>query len=907
MRITSIDIIGYGKWSDAHFNNIANFQVFYGENEAGKSTIMAFIHSILFGFPTKQQSIPRMEPKNGGPYGGRLTLEDTPLGKVIIERLKGKATGDVRIYYGDGQTAGEEKLPEIIGEIDRNTYEAIFSFDIHGLQNIHQWKKREFERYLLATGTTGSDALLKGAEALQKKLDSLYKPSGRNPLINQQLKKVKEAQQAFQNAKKQNAQYEQLINEKEQAIVRQTELQNEKTTMRVELDTLATLADLWSLYQEWKALSNKASETTEAIFPPDGVIRLEHLHLREKEWQNQLIQLEERQKNLISNNNYEHSAFFAENEAEVTYLIETYAAFGEREIQLKNLKQEIKFQQVDTKQPLRIWSSELEQTMIHLKEKEQSHKEQQHDIQLKLKFTNDSEEKLQKKIDQIEAEMWDNKTFQQAKEKLQDSPKTSKTKTMVSLGIFAVAFVLMIVFQAIWSVALVFVSALIVGYAFITTGKSSPTNNEQILAFLEQKKIRQEWQQLLNEMDMVASQIAELRAAENKLSENIYQHTMELRHFFSDLGINSEPSSNWHYELSIYKKNSEKRQLAMELISKLEPLAEKQEAYRARLENLKLPIDYTDTEEKITFLRQGLLYYRNHLTENAKLAEKLEQVTMQLDLVKQDLLLVKKEKADLLERANVSNEEDFRMAAMRVKEEQKWRERLVLIEAQLEPEKREALNRYENQATIKEKELQLEESLRQIELEQEQLHASLAAQNHAIDKLEEGGTFAVLMQEFYSEKSKLQQISAEWTETKLALQMLQNTMQQLQEGKLPKTLKLASEYFNHLTSGNYRKVYLQDNRLQVESKDSIPFFPEELSQATKEQLYLAIRFALIDVIHKDFPLPIIIDDGFVHFDSSRMGQMMQLLQKRKSENQVIFFTCHQETRKYFSSEDIRVL
>ncbi|EAF1497219.1 AAA family ATPase [Listeria monocytogenes] len=907
MRITSIDIIGYGKWSDAHFNNIANFQVFYGENEAGKSTIMAFIHSILFGFPTKQQSIPRMEPKNGGPYGGRLTLEDTPLGKVIIERLKGKATGDVRIYYGDGQTAGEEKLPEIIGEIDRNTYEAIFSFDIHGLQNIHQWKKKEFERYLLATGTTGSDALLKAAEALQKKLDSLYKPSGRNPLINQQLKKVKEAQQAFQNAKKQNAQYEQLINAKEQAIVRQTELQKEKTTMRVELDALATLADLWPLYQEWKALSNKASETTEATFPPDGVIRLEHLNLREKEWQNQLIQLEERQKNLISNNNYEHSAFFAENEAEVTYLIETYAAFGEREIQLKNLKQEIKFQQVDTKQPLRIWSSELEQTMIHLKEKEQSRKEQQHDIQLKLKFTNDSEEKLQKKIDQIEAEMWDNKTFQQAKEKMQDSSKTSKTKTMVSLGIFAVAFVLMIVFQAIWSVALVFVSALIVGYAFITTGKSSPTNNEQILAFLEQKKIRQEWQQLLNEMDIVASQIAELRAAENKLSENIYQHTMELRHFFSDLGINSEPSSNWHYELSIYKKNSEKRQLAMELISKLEPLAEKQEAYRARLENLKLPIDYTDTEEKITFLRQGLLYYRNHLTENAKLAEKLEQVTMQLDLVKQDLLLVKKEKADLLERANVSNEEDFRMAAMRVKEEQKWRERLVLIEAQLEPEKREALNRYENQATIKEKELQLEESLRQIELEQEQLHASLAAQNHAIDKLEEGGTFAVLMQEFYSEKSKLQQISAEWTETKLALQMLQNTMQQLQEGKLPKTLKLASEYFNHLTSGNYRKVYLQDNRLQVESKDSIPFFPEELSQATKEQLYLAIRFALIDVIHKDFPLPIIIDDGFVHFDSSRMGQMMQLLQKRKSENQVIFFTCHQETRKYFSSEDIRVL
>lgn len=157
-------------------------------------------------------------------------------------------------------------MPEIIGEIDRNTYEAIFSFDIHGLQNIHQWKKKEFERYLLATGTTGSDALLKTAETLQKKLDSLYKPSGRNPLINQQLKRVKEAQQAFQNAKKQNAQYEELINEKEQATARQAELQIEKTTKRVELDTLETLGDLWPLYQEWKALSNKASQKRKLLF-----------------------------------------------------------------------------------------------------------------------------------------------------------------------------------------------------------------------------------------------------------------------------------------------------------------------------------------------------------------------------------------------------------------------------------------------------------------------------------------------------------------------------------------------------------------------------------------------------------------------------------------------------------------
>ncbi|MBC1375165.1 AAA family ATPase [Listeria sp. FSL L7-1699] len=907
MRITSIDIVGYGKWSDAHFNHVSDFQVFFGENEAGKSTIMAFIHSILFGFPTRQQSIPRMEPKNGGPYGGRLTLEDTPKGKVIVERLKGKATGDVCIYYEDGQVAGEEKLTEIMGEIDRNTFEAIFSFDIHGLQNIHQWKKKEFERYLLATGITGSDALLKTAEILQKKLEVLFKPSGRNPAINQQLKKVKDSQLAFQEAKKLNAKYELLLAEKEEEKVRQIELQEEKTAIRVELDSLNTLLDLWPIYQEWKALNEKATHSTEATFPPDGIIRLEHLQLREKEWQNQLIQLEERQKNLISKNNFEHTSFFTENEAEITFLIETYGAYTERELQQNSLEKEIKYYQTNAKQTPKKWTKELEQKLLRIKGLEQGNKQQQHDIQLELKLLQETEEKLQKKIDQIESNMWENKRFQQEKEKVNLKEKSSLTKPIVAVGIFLVALVILMIFQSIWSMAFAFTAALIAIFLFVTTKTSTSSSNQEILTFLEQKQIRQEWQQLLSEMDVVASQLAQLKERQNSIINAKYNYQSNLNQLFTDLEINEIPEEDWELIIQDYKENSEKNQLAAELIRKLEPLVEKQHSYQVRLENLHLPIESNNMEEKISFLRQGLLYYRNNLTENAKLAEKMEQITMQLELVKHDLLLVNGEKKDLLKQAKVNNEDEFRLVAMRVKEEQQWRERLILLEAQLEPEKRLALSQFSAQEVIKEKELQLEEKLRKIELEQENIHAMLASKNHEIATLEEGGTFSTLMQDFYSEKSQLQQMTREWTETKLALQILQETMRSLQEGKLPKTLTLATDYFNHLTNGNYTKVYLQENRIQVESKDVISFFPEELSQATKEQLYLAIRFALIDVIHKDFPLPIIIDDGFVHFDSARMIQMMQLLKKRKSTNQVIFFTCHQETRKYFSSEDIRML
>ncbi|MBC1483110.1 AAA family ATPase [Listeria sp. FSL L7-1509] len=907
MKITSIDIIGYGKWSNAHFDCRADFQVFFGENEAGKSTIMAFIHSVLFGFPTKQQTIPRMEPKNGGPYGGRLTLEDTPLGKVIIERLKGKATGDVRIHLEDGQMVGEDKLTDIIGEIDRTTFEAIFSFDIHGLQNIHQWKKKEFERYLLATGTTGSDTLLKTAETLQKKLDALFKPNGRNPAINQQLKKVKESQQAFQEAKKQNTKYEALLAEKEQEIERQSKLQEEKTKIRVELDTLNILLDLWPLYTEWKTLDEKASSSVQTTFPPDGIIRLEHLQLREKEWQNQFIQLEERQKNLINKNDFEQLVFFASNEAEVAYLVESFGAYSERELQQNSLKQEIAYHQTNT-EPTKIkWRAELDERIHKLKEQEKINKQRQHDLNLKLTLTSESEQKLQTKIDHIEAEMWDNKTFQLQKDQMERKQKSPTTGLFISLGILVIALLVMIFSLSIWSIAFVLVDVVILGYFLYINQQNGQPKNEQIVAFLEQKKIRQEWQQLLSEMDVVAGEVAELEEDEQKLSKTIYQHDIELRQLYQELGLDDEPQENWELVVLTYKENTQKNQLIVELHQKLHPLEQKQAAYQAKLENLTIPAEYSQIEEKIAFLRQGLLQYRNHLAENAKHTEKVEQVTMQLDLLKQDLLLVEKEKSDLLLQAKVYTEEAFRSKAVQAKEEQKWRERLVLLEAQLEKEKRHELNKFTSQTTIKEKEIQLAEKLHKMELEQERLHASLASKNHEIATLEEGGTFSVLMQKYYSEKSKLQQFVEEWTETKLALEILQEAMQRLQEGKLPKTLALASEYFHDLTGGNYSKVYLHENRLQVESKQVVLFYPEELSQATKEQLYLAIRFALIDVMHKEFPLPIIIDDGFVHFDAARMSQMMQLLKKRKSQNQVIFFTCHRETRKYFSSEDIRML
>ena len=53
MRISEIHIDGFGILADKHIIGlIPGINAIYGPNEFGKSTLLAFIRRILFGFPT---------------------------------------------------------------------------------------------------------------------------------------------------------------------------------------------------------------------------------------------------------------------------------------------------------------------------------------------------------------------------------------------------------------------------------------------------------------------------------------------------------------------------------------------------------------------------------------------------------------------------------------------------------------------------------------------------------------------------------------------------------------------------------------------------------------------------------------------------------------------------------------
>ncbi|HET6498254.1 MAG TPA: hypothetical protein VFH17_04300 [Coriobacteriia bacterium] len=70
-----------------------------------------------------------------------------------------------------------------------------------------------------------------------------------------------------------------------------------------------------------------------------------------------------------------------------------------------------------------------------------------------------------------------------------------------------------------------------------------------------------------------------------------------------------------------------------------------------------------------------------------------------------------------------------------------------------------------------------------------------------------------------------------------------------------------------------------------------------LSRGTSEQLYLALRFGLVErfVETSGEPLPIVMDDILVNFDEDRAARAARSIGALAGTCQVIYFTCHPTT------------
>ena len=137
MKITDLEIDGFGVWNNLKLTGLSRrVTAFYGPNEAGKTTVMQFMRSVLYGMSPERRK-KYLPPLDGGRPGGTLGIVEGDL-RFRAARIADRGPDDVgRVICTtpDGATGGDRLLRESLGDVDEPTFTNVFAV---GLDEIHE-------------------------------------------------------------------------------------------------------------------------------------------------------------------------------------------------------------------------------------------------------------------------------------------------------------------------------------------------------------------------------------------------------------------------------------------------------------------------------------------------------------------------------------------------------------------------------------------------------------------------------------------------------------------------------------------------------------------------------------------------------------------------------------------------
>ncbi|MCC6124341.1 MAG: AAA family ATPase [Pirellulales bacterium] len=136
MKILALKIDGYGIWSGLRIERFSDgLNVLYGPNEAGKTTLLQFIRSMLYGYSeSRRQYFP---PVHGGRPGGMAEV-DSPQGRYEIARhwLPPSGGEEIVLTASDGMRQGEHLVKAMLSEVDEAIFNNVFAVELREMQEL---------------------------------------------------------------------------------------------------------------------------------------------------------------------------------------------------------------------------------------------------------------------------------------------------------------------------------------------------------------------------------------------------------------------------------------------------------------------------------------------------------------------------------------------------------------------------------------------------------------------------------------------------------------------------------------------------------------------------------------------------------------------------------------------------
>lgn len=854
MKLLKAEITEFGKYRQFSFDFTAGNQLIFGANEAGKSTLYHFIKAMLFGFPKKQKR-KRDYETNHAYYGGALEIEID--GEVLrIERMKHLNKGKATVIIGD-EIFPESYLQKRLAPLDSQLFEQVFTFDQEQLQQITQLDEKHLQSALLSLGITGSQQLFLQAEQEEKERNKIFTSRGRVLPLNQKLAEYQALQANIHTlAEKQKelaAQSQQLQTLKNA----QKDLQKQWLSLQKQAQQIKQQQTHFSLFEEYQSLQQKDLQLAD-----DADIQVLQQFMQQSQQLSQDIQvLESRLSQLEQKQLSKRYLFYLDHEEQIDHLLQREGT----------LYQDIQAHKQITQQLAQLPDNTKEQATVSQEFVTQYTQIQSQLATLTSQLTSaqHNQQVVEEKLNQFE---------RQHPELFAQTEVTTSPKPLIITGMVGVLLSLLLMkFSALFGGLVFVLTIFFAGLLYIRFYRAS-----------DNEPIKQQWRLYLQDLDeknqAYQNLLDEQRTMQDKFQALRSQLPLDLQHldhvsFIQELAKRDQAAQ-------ISKNAQQQRQT---LRAKLAQLDQNMAQFRKTSDFLYewLPIAHLTIAEQLGQIRQ----FKEEMQKEkiARAAHPVTQIMEQISQKRQAQQDLLKQNQTLLAKYQIQQVSDLPLWFRQIQERASQVKRKTELAQMLKGLYPDSMTK--EQLVSQEQEILRQETQLQVQKDQnltqiKQIEVSVAQQMNDL-------TLPELYQKEAQLKSEIQELIYEWSVHFVIEKQLQFMADQLSESQLPYLFEQAGHFMQILTNQRYDKIQMKENELFVNQQSIY-----QLSTGTKDQLIMALRFAYLAMQQKNIS-PVVIDDGWLHYDSQRKRSLAQLLAEFAKDYQVICLSSDREMVSYY--------
>ena len=278
MRIERIHIDGYGVFRGFSLDDLSpRATVIVGPNESGKTTLLSFIRTILFGFLDRRSAENAYEPLQGGRHGGRIFLVDSRNESYVVERFAGPRGGILTLRLPSGAPGTANDLADLLGHASRDLFRNVFAFSLVELQTFETLRNEDVRTRIYGAGLgAGRLGLPEIEKKIQQDREKLYREGGSVQTIGTMIRKADDIRAKLRDLSSQVTDHDRLRRKLDGLHLGIEAKQKERRSRQVEATHISNLISAWDDWTELHSALERLGELPEVSqFPTDGIARLE--------------------------------------------------------------------------------------------------------------------------------------------------------------------------------------------------------------------------------------------------------------------------------------------------------------------------------------------------------------------------------------------------------------------------------------------------------------------------------------------------------------------------------------------------------------------------------------------------------------------------------------------------------